>query len=143
MSRNPMSPFDDKEFPQKTMDNLKNGIADVKDQVADLSAKARDKASQVAGNVSDKLGQSRESAAEGLDWAASTLHEKAEAVPGGPKAVNLTHSLAEGIESTASYLRDNDLKKMGNDVMNICRRYPTQALVAALAVGFLVGRSRR
>ena len=135
MSRDPMKPFDDRQLNQ--------GIDDVRDRVSDLTSKVKDKAGQMADTVSEKLGQQRESAAETLGRAASTIHEKAGTVPGGPKVVNFTHSIADGMESTASYLRGHDFSEMGKDVMNVCRRYPTQSLVAALAVGFLIGRSRR
>ena len=70
-------------------------------------------------------GQARESTAEGLGRAASA-----------------THNIADGMQSTASYLKGRDFNQMGKDAMNICRRYPTQSLIAALAVGFLIGRVR-
>ena len=139
MSRDPMQPFDDREFPQaKTA-----GIPDVNDRISDMASKVKDKAGQVVDTVSETLGHRRENAAEGLDRAASSIYDRAESVPGGPKVVKMTHSIADGMESTASYLRDHDFAKMGKDVMDVCRRYPTQSVVAALAVGFLIGRSRR
>jgi len=143
MSRDPMKPFDDKEFSNKTTHTSTSGLNDVKEKVSDMTSKVKDKAGQMAGTVSEKLGQQRENAAETLDRAASTIHDKADSVPGGPRVTNLTHSIAGGMESTASYLRDHDFDDMGKDVINICRRYPAQSLVAALAVGFLLGRSRR
>ena len=143
MSRDPMRPFDDKQLPNKTTQTEIQGLNDVKDRVSDMTSKVKDKAGQMADTVSEKLGQQRENAAEGLDRAASTIHEKAGSVPGGPKVVNLTHSIADGMESTASYLRGHDFSEMGKDLMDVCRRYPAQSLVAALALGFLIGRSRR
>lgn len=143
MSRDPMKPFDDKQFSNKTTPTGNQSINEVKDRVSDMTSKVKDKAGQVADTVSEKLGQQRESAAETLDRAASTIHEKADSVPGGAKVVNLTHSIADGMESTASYLRGHDFSEMGKDLMDVCRRYPTQSFVAALAVGFLIGRARR
>jgi hypothetical protein len=141
MSRDPMKPFDDEQFSSKTTQNP--GIDDVRDRVSDMATKVRDKAGQMADSASERLGQQRESAAETLGRAASSIHEKSDSVPGGPRVVNFTHSIADGIETTASYLRNHDFSEMGKDVMNVCRRYPTQSLVAALAIGFLIGRSRR
>jgi hypothetical protein len=143
MSREPMKPFDDTEFSKTKTQSTNAGIGDVKDRVSDMASKVKDKAGQVADTVSEKLGQQRENAAQGLNRAASSIHDNAESVPGGAKMVNLTHGIADGMESTATYLRDHDFNQMGKDVMNLCRRYPTQSLVAALAVGFLIGRSRR
>jgi len=144
MSRDPMKPFDD-EFPKPKTQSANAGGTDMreKDRLADMASKVKDKAAQVADTVSEKVGHQREYAAEGLDRAASTIRERAENVPGGPKVVNLTRGIADGMESTASYLRGHDFNEMGKDVMNLCRRYPTQSVVAALAIGFLIGRSRR
>src|SRR5688572_9464094 len=147
MSRDPMKPFDDQDFQRKTNQGpnagLNAGLNDVKDRVSDITSKVKDKAGQVTELVSERLDHQRETAAGSLDRAAHSIHDNAYNVPGGPKVVNLTHSLADGMESTASYLRDHDFSQMGKDVMNVCRRYPTQSVVAALALGFLVGRSRR
>jgi hypothetical protein len=143
MSRDPMKPFDDKPFSNKATQTGSDAVNDVKERVSDMTSKVKDKAGQVADTVSEKLGQQRDNAADSLGRAAATLHEKADSVPGGPKVVNLTHSIADGMESTSSYLRRHDFSEMGKDLMDVCRRYPTQSLVAALAVGFLIGRSRR
>jgi hypothetical protein len=142
MSRDPMKPFADTESEKHTS-SVSTSIPDVKDRISDIASKVKDKAGQVANAVSEKLGEQRGNAAAGLDWAASTMHDGAENLPGGPKVLKMTQSVAAGMESTASYLRDHDFAKMSKDVMDVCRRYPTQALVAALAVGFVIGRSRR
>ncbi|HYR84015.1 MAG TPA: hypothetical protein VE422_08060 [Terriglobia bacterium] len=137
MNRDPMNPFDEKPYTKTT------NPGDVKEKLSDMTSRVRDKAGQVADTMSEKMGQQRENAADNLNRVASTIHDKAEEIPGGPKVVNLTHKVADGMESTASYLREHDFAQMGKDVMDVCRRYPTQSLVAALAIGFLLGRSRR
>jgi membrane-bound lytic murein transglycosylase B len=141
MSRDPMKPLDD--YSRDAIQTANQGLNDVKDRVSDMTSKVKDKAGQVAETVSEKLGQQRTNAADTLGRAASALHERASDVPGGPKAVNLTHSIADGMESTASYLRGHDFSQMGKDVVEVCRRHPAQSLVAALALGFFIGRSRR
>jgi hypothetical protein len=143
MSRDPMRPLADREYPETNTQSASADIPNMKDRISDVASKLKDKAGQMADTVSEKLGQQRGNAADGLDWAASTIHDGAESVPGGPKVVKMTHSVADGMETTASYLREHDFKKMGKDVMDVCRRYPTQSLVAALTVGFLLGRSAR
>jgi ElaB/YqjD/DUF883 family membrane-anchored ribosome-binding protein len=142
MSRDPMKNFNDKDFTSKTQ-STNSGLNDVKDRVSDMASKVKDKAGQVAETVSEKFDHQRETAAGGLNRVASTIHDNAESIPGGPKVAHLSHRIADGMESTASYLRDHDFNQMGKDVTDFCRRYPTQSLVAALAVGFLIGRSRR
>jgi len=141
MSREPRGPFDDDSgFSNKTPPTA--AVDDLKDRVSQAASKVKDKAGEMAETMSATLDQQLESAAGSLDRAASTMHDKAESIPGGPKVADLTHNLADGMQSTASYLREHDFNQMGKDVMNFCRRYPTQSLIAALAVGFLIGQSR-
>lgn len=143
MSRDPMTPFDDNEAYKQTTQSSNATLGDLKDRMSDMTAKARDKAGKVTDMVAEKLDQERRNAAEGLDRAASSVHDAAASVPGGTKVVNLTHSIASGMESTASYLREHDFGRMSKDVLDVCRRYPTKSVAAALALGFLIGRSRR
>ena len=142
MSREPIKPLD--EFSSKTTESSNQGLSDVKDRVSDVTSKMKDKAGQMAETMSERFGQQRENAAKTLGRAASAVHETADSIPGRlDKVVSLTHNIADGMESTASYLHGHDFSQMGKDVMGFCRRYPKQSLVAALAVGFLIGRSRR
>ena len=141
MSRDPLKPLDD--IQKKVNQPANPRLEEVKDRVSEMATKTKEKASEMADAVSEKLDEQRESAAEGLGRAASTLHQRADSVPGGPKVVNLTHSIADGMESTANYLREHDFSSMGEDLLAICRKYPTQSVMAALAAGFLLGRSAR
>src|SRR5687768_3904869 len=133
MSRDP---FIDRE-------STKNSIDDVKDRVSDLTSRVKNRASHIADVASEKLDHQRETAAGGLNRMASTLHEKADRVPGGSNVVNFTHRVANGMESTATYLRDHDLAAVGQDALNVARRHPAQSIIGALAIGFLLGRARR
>jgi hypothetical protein len=74
---------------------------------------SNDKAGHMADTVSETMGHQRENAADGLGRAASAIHDNAESVPGGPKVVTMAHKVADGMESTASYLRDHDFSKNG------------------------------
>ena len=139
MSRDAFNPTN-----SENTSDLNDTISDAKNRAAELVSKLKDKASQVTSTVSDTVGRQRDNMAGGLDRAASTIHEKAGSLPGaGEKAANAAHRLADGMESTASYLRDRDLKGLGDDVAGICRKYPLQSLLSAVALGFLVGRSLR
>jgi ElaB/YqjD/DUF883 family membrane-anchored ribosome-binding protein len=120
---------------------MKRAGGEIKARVNDLASSVKDKAGQASHLVSEKIGQSRESAADGLNQVASAMHENADSLPGG--ASRLTHGIANKVGSASEYLREADLSKMGKDATDFCRRYPAQSIVAALAVGFLIGRSRR
>jgi len=111
----------------------------LKDRVEEFRSRAKDKASQWTNTASETADQQRENAAAGLERAASTVHEKAARMPGGPRAVNAAHRVADGMEATATYLREHDFAGMRDDAINVCRRYPAQALLSAAAFGFLLG----
>ena len=132
MSKDPRNSFDE---------GMRRAGDEIKSRANDFASTVKDKASQASELVSEKVGQSRESAADGLNQVASAMHENADSLPRG--ASRLTHGVANKVGSAAEYLRDSDFSKMGKDATNLCRRYPAQALLAAVAVGFLIGRSRR
>jgi len=111
----------------------------LRDNVEDITSRAKDRANQWTKTASDSLGQQRENAAAGLQRAASTVHEKAASIPGGPRAEKAAHRFAEGMETTAAYLREHDFADMRDDLINVCRRHPAQALISAAAFGFLLG----
>jgi len=140
MSRDAFNPPNSEE----TSDfGIRDTVSDIKDRATGFASKVREKAGEVGSTVSETVGRQRENAAGGLDRVASTIHENAGSLPGGQKAARAAHSLADGMESTASYLREHDFKTMGDDLMGVCRRHPAQALISALAIGFLMGRAVR
>jgi hypothetical protein len=115
----------------------------MREKASEFTSKVKDRATQMGGTVAETVSRQRENAAGGLDRVASTIHNKAGAVPGGPQAERVAHKIATGMESTASYLRDHDFKHMGEDLVGIARKHPTQALLSALVIGFLAGRAMK
>ena len=89
----------------------------------------------------NKIDEQRENAANKLDSAATKMHQAADA--GGQRVSSTVHSAAEGIESTADYLRQHDTKRVIADFGNLVRHYPGRALLIAAGVGFLAGRALR
>jgi hypothetical protein len=142
MSRDPINSFDDNFSDESSPGpNPENRV--LRERVADISSRVRGRAGHAVETLSEKFGHERQRAAINLDKAASSLHDRAGSIPGGPKVVNLTHRVATGMESAATYLRDHDFDQMGADGLNFARRYPAQTLLGALFVGFLAGRRRR
>src|SRR5690349_799914 len=90
-------------------------------QMADTTfrstAKMADDAADMASNVADTVAD-----------AASRVSDKASAF--GKKAV-------DQLNATTEYFRENDVNAMVSDVKSWARSNPTQALIAAAAVGFL------
>jgi len=129
-----------REFSNSPSDTLKDVAADVREGVSDFASEAKGKASQLANAASESAGRQRENAAKGLHRAASAIQDNAGKLGSG-KASDAARKVAGGIDSTATYLEEHDFADMGKDVMNVCRRHPAEAIIASLAIGFLVGRA--
>jgi ElaB/YqjD/DUF883 family membrane-anchored ribosome-binding protein len=118
------------------------------DRTPTVSEKLSDTANQVKGKVSDlgrtaadKVDENRDEAATGLEKAASSLHEKAESLPGGEKVANIAHATADKLSSTAEYVREHDVKQMMGDIETLVKNNPGPSLLIAAVFGFLVARA--
>ena len=103
------------------------------------AARVQDKAAELKRVAETKINEKREPAAGAMDNAASILHEKAESLPGEHMA-NVAHSAADKLQDTANYVRQHDVRGMASDFEQFVKRHPGQSLIAAAAVGFLIGR---
>jgi len=110
------------------------------EKVSEVSGTVRDRASELGRKVVDKVNESRGSAASGLESTASTIHERANNLPGGEGVQNIAHATADKLAATANYMRTHQVQDVVTDVEQIVRRNPGQALLAAAVVGFCVGR---
>ena len=102
----------------------------VKDKVADLGRKA-----------GDKIDEQRVRAAGTLDSTASAIHERGDKL--ASTTSNAMHATADKIQSVSAYLREHDSRAMMDDFQGLVRRYPKQALAAAVVLGFLAARALR
>jgi ElaB/YqjD/DUF883 family membrane-anchored ribosome-binding protein len=82
-----------------------------------------------------------ENTAGALESAAGKMHQTADA--GAQKLSGALHSAARGIESSATYLREHDTKRILADVEGLIRKRPGQSLLIAAALGFLLGCTLR
>jgi len=113
----------------------------VGEKLADTAAQARDKVSDLGRTAVEKVDEKRDAAAGGLEQAASALHEKAGSLPGGEKVTGLAHAAADRLSSTAEYVREHNVNRMMADVETLVKNNPGPSLLAAAAIGFLVGRA--
>ena len=104
------------------------------DKASEMGRHAADKASEMGRHAMDRADQSRGSVAEGLERTAQALRSK---MPEG--ASEYAQPAVEAMERAADYIRTHDLKEMGNDLTSTVRQHPGPSLIAAVAVGFLVG----
>lgn len=124
-------------------DTFSDAAQNVKDKVTDAASTAKQKVSDAGRQASDKIDEKRGPAADALESAASTIHEKAESLPGGETVKSVAHSAADKLQSTAGYIRETDVRAMLSDVEDLVKRNPGPSLLIAAAIGFLIGRAFR
>ena len=122
-----------------------NGGHDVGAAAGEMAQRARNAAASMtdaAGNAAAAaLAESRSTTADGLDTAASAIHERAEELPGGDTVRNFARATANRLNTSADYVRSHDAKRMMADVETFVKSNPGAALVAAAAFGVLLGRA--
>jgi hypothetical protein len=121
---------------------------------SEMTQKAQDAASSAAetaqnvgrkaGDVDSNLGHKAEDAMSNvgsqMQSLASTIRGKA---PHEGMAGSAASYLAGGLESSGRYLQQHDLGDIAQDVSHLIRRYPIQALLVGIGVGFLFARAIR
>jgi ElaB/YqjD/DUF883 family membrane-anchored ribosome-binding protein len=122
------------------VDRSGSGLAGA-DSIAEQATDGKDKIADLARTAVDTVDDNRSSAAAGLSAAASTLHDKADSLPGGDGVQDFAHATADRLSSTANYVREHDMNRMVADVEALVTRNPGPSLLAAAAVGFLIGHA--
>lgn len=126
----------DSQFPTTQATPSGQGLgASMAEQVGDKVGLARDAAADLGRKTIESIDARRHPAAGTLDSTASTLHQQVDKVAG------VAHATADKLQATADYVREHDMTAMAKDVEGLVRRYPGQALAAALVLGVLVGRA--
>jgi hypothetical protein len=77
---------------------------------------------------------------ERIDALAETIRER---VPRDGGLGTAATAVADRLESLAAYLRDHRVEEIGRDVTGAVRRYPMQALLVALGLGYVLRRRFR
>jgi ElaB/YqjD/DUF883 family membrane-anchored ribosome-binding protein len=110
-----------------------------RDQGSSTSAAASLKgaASEAAAAFDNK----RSTAADGLDAAASELHDRAGGLPGGDTVRSFARATADRLNAGADYVREHDARRMMADAERFVKSNPGPALVIAAVFGVLVGRA--
>lgn len=126
-----------------TAGGLTDAAQRVSDKVSDTASAIKQKVSEAGHQAGGQINAKRGPAADALEDTASTIHEKAESLPGGDTVKSVAHSTADKLESTADYIREHDIRSMLSDVEDVVRRNPGPSLLIAAAAGFLIGRAFR
>lgn len=109
--------------------------------MGDTASQIKNKATELGNAAAEQFDSGRSAAAGGIASAAASLHDHAEDLPGGERVASVAHSAADKLSSTADYIRNHDMDAMVEDVKSLVKNNPGPALLSAIVVGFLLGRS--
>ena len=120
---------------------------DAKQAVRKVKHRVKESASQAAGEVKEQartaVRQQQEMAAEKLSSVAQAVRDSAERLredEEAPSIAGLIEQAADRIESFSTYLREQDLRDMIDNVQNWARRNPTIFLGGSFILGLVVAR---
>jgi hypothetical protein len=102
---------------------------------------AKQKADQVVGQVSATADAGIDRAATGLDRAAEMLRERAGAQGGSMESMATV--AADKLDAAAHYLQGKDSESVIADLEALVRRRPTESVLVALGIGFLLSKALR
>jgi len=113
----------------------------VGDKISDAAAAAKTAVSDLGRTAVDTADENRATAARKLETVASTLRQKVDNLRVGETVGGFAHSAADSLSSTADYVREHNVSRMMADLERLVKNNPGQSLLAAVAIGFLVGRA--
>ena len=116
-------------------------VGEIGAELSERVSRMKDRVSSIARTAADTVDSRRATTAAGLEAAASTLHDRAERLPGGDKLSDVAHAAADRLSTTADYVRTHDVNRMKTDVKTLVKNNPGPSLLVAAAVGFLLGRA--
>jgi len=117
-----------------------SSASDLKDKATQVAGDVQARASEVASQAADKADAATTTAGSKLQDAAQMLREKAPVEGTVGQAATAT---ADTLERAGTYLQQQDISGMRSDLESIIRQHPTESLLVAFGVGFLLARSTR
>jgi ElaB/YqjD/DUF883 family membrane-anchored ribosome-binding protein len=118
----------------RAKEQVSTKIDEAKDKARELGSRA----AQTGRQATEKVDAQREPAARALENTASRLQDGGDRIASA--ASGAVRSTTDKLHATADYIREHDVRDMLDDVQDLVRRHPGQALAAAAVAGFLVGK---
>jgi hypothetical protein len=113
---------------------------DTASQVADKAQDVAHRAGDIAANVGHRAEDTVSNLGGQMQTLAGTIRENAprEGVLGAAAS-----TVADRLEAGGRYLKEENLSGLADDLTDVIRRYPIQALLVGIGVGFLLARATR
>jgi hypothetical protein len=125
-----------KEVGANVGEKAKKATASVAGMAEDVAQRAGDMAS----NIGQKAEEAVSSVGGQVQSLAGTIREKA---PHEGMLGSAASSVADTLDVGGRYLQEENLHGMAGDVTGLIRRYPIQAVLVGIGIGFLAARATR
>lgn len=125
------------------MEKAKETASDVGERLRDAAGSVQDmarKAGDVASNVGQKTGETVSSVGSQMRNLAGTIRQSA---PNEGLIGSAASTVAEGLEAGGRYLEEETLSNLSREATDLIRRYPLQAMLVGIGIGYLMARATR
>ncbi len=128
-----------------TTDKAKEAVGQAQQKAGSAMDTAKQKTDQIADQAATKVDAGIDKAAGGLDKLADTIRGRAESSgeSGASPLLSRATMVADKLDVTAQYLRGKDTDQLITDLEALVRRKPTQSMLVAAGVGFLLSKTLR
>ena len=117
---------------------------DIADRGKAVVAGAREKVVDLLGSARGGTGNLQATLADRLEAGARTIRSRpAISSPSQRRTVQASRTLADGMDRSAMWLRENDLTNVGSFLRRELRERPGRVALIALGLGIVVGRASR
>jgi ElaB/YqjD/DUF883 family membrane-anchored ribosome-binding protein len=131
-----------------TKDKAKDGMEHMQQGARDMAEAAKSGAQNLAQNVGEKAKQAGEFVRDKADQGVSTVGKGMESLAGtirdrGPQEGLLgraTSGVASALDQTGSYLDEQGVSGMVDDVTSLIRNHPLPAILVGVGIGFMLAR---
>jgi hypothetical protein len=116
---------------------MKNATQDFSQGASQTYNDAKAKAQEFGSAAAEKVGGATKAVGEKMSSWAGTLRDRA---PQEGTMGSAAKTVADQLESAGSYLQDHTVDNMARDLTSLIRRYPMQAMLVGLGIGYLMSR---
>lgn len=116
-------------------------ITDTATRAGAALSRAQEQMKDLGRTTGEKLDEARNGTADALETAACSVRTTGR--NGAETIGNLSESAAGKLDSTAAYVRRNDVGAMVSNLRQVIVRNPTGSLILAAGIGFLAGTAVR
>jgi hypothetical protein len=125
-----------KETASGVGERVREAASSAAGSVQDMARKAGD----VASNIGHRAGETVSNVGGQMRNLAGTIRESA---PGEGIISSAASTVADSLDASGRYLEEETLSNLGREATDLVRRYPLQAVLAGIGIGFLMARATR